>query len=104
MKVYIASGNFRKVVQTDLNKKQIVLKTFLDHLTGSEVLDEYVYVDERGCRDYISAAKGTVVWETADILAELPRRYRPLNDYPSLWVLVQKTTYRVQVPATIAAH
>ena len=36
--------------------------------------------------------------------AEKPRRYRPLNDYPSLWVLVQKTTYRVQVPATIAAQ
>ena len=70
MKVYIASGNFRKVVQADLNKKQIVLKTFLDHLTGSEVLDEYVYVDERGCRDYIAADKGTVVWETADILEE----------------------------------
>ena len=34
------------------------------------MLDEYVYVDERGCRDYISAAKGTVVWETADILEE----------------------------------
>ena len=34
--------------------------------------------------------------------AEKPRRYRPLNDYPSLWVLVQKTTYRVQVPTTTA--
>ena len=34
--------------------------------------------------------------------AELLRRYRPLNDYPSLWVLVQKTTYWVQVPATTA--
>ena len=34
--------------------------------------------------------------------AEKPRRYRPLNDYPSLWVLVQKTIYWVQVPATTA--
>jgi hypothetical protein len=70
MKVYIASGNFRKTIQTDLNKKQIVLKTFLDHLTGSEVLDEYVYVDERGFRDYIAADKGTVVFATEDILEE----------------------------------
>ena len=70
MKVYVASGNFRKVINTDLNKKQIVLKLFLDHLTGSELLDEYVYVDERDCRDYVGADKGTIVWETADILEE----------------------------------
>ena len=70
MKVYVASGNFRKVINTDLNKKQIVLKLFLDNLTGSEILDEYIYVDERGCKDYVGADKGTVVWETADILEE----------------------------------
>jgi|TARA_B100001778_G_scaffold250793_1_gene210993 hypothetical protein len=70
MKVYIASGNFRKVLNTDLNKKQIVIKMFLDHLTGSEILDEYVYVDERSCKDYVSSDKKTTVWETADILEE----------------------------------
>ena len=70
MKVYIASGNFRKVLDTDLNKKEIVIKMFLDHLTGKEWLDEHVYVDERSCKDYISADKKTTVWETEDILEE----------------------------------
>ena len=53
-----------------MNKKQIAIKTFLDHLKGNEVLDEFTYVDERGCRDYISAAKGTVVFDTGDLLEE----------------------------------
>ena len=70
MKVYIASGNFRKVFNTDLNKKEIVIKMFLDHLTGKEWLDEHVYVDERSCKDYISADKKTTVWATEDILEE----------------------------------
>ena len=70
MKVYIASGNFRKVFNTDLNKKEIVIEMFLDHLTGKEWLDEHVYVDERGCKDYISADKKTAVWATEDILDE----------------------------------
>ena len=70
MKVYIASGNFRKVLNTDLNKKEIVIKMFLDHLTGKEWLDEHVYVDERSCKDYISADKRTTVWATEDILEE----------------------------------
>ncbi len=70
MKVYIASGNFRKVFNTDLNKKEIIIKMFLDHLTGKEWLDEHVYVDERGCKDYISADKKTAVWATEDILDE----------------------------------
>ena len=70
MKVYIASGNFRKVFSTDLNKKEIVIKMFLDHMTGKEWLDEHVYVDERGCKDYISADKKTAVWATEDILDE----------------------------------
>jgi hypothetical protein len=61
MKVYIASGNFRKVFDTDLNKKEIVIKMFLD---------EHVYVDERSCKDYISADKKTTVWATEDILEE----------------------------------
>ena len=70
MKVYVASGNFRKVFNTDLNKKEIVIKMFLDHLTGKEWLDEHIYVDERGCKDYISADKKTAVWATEDILDE----------------------------------
>ena len=70
MKVYIACGNFRKVLNTDLNKKQIVIKTFLDHLTGSEILDENVYVDERSCKDYVSADNKTTALETAEILEE----------------------------------
>ena len=70
MKVYIASGNFRKVFNTDLNKKEIIIKMFLDHLTGKEWLDEHVYVDERGCKDYISADRKTAVWATEDILDE----------------------------------
>tara|TARA_B100000073_G_C23387760_1_gene433791 strand:- start:50 stop:307 length:258 start_codon:yes stop_codon:yes gene_type:complete len=70
MKVYIASGTFRRIVDTNMNKKQITIKTFLDHLKGNEVLDEFTYVDERGCRDYISAAKGTVVFDTGDLLEE----------------------------------
>ena len=70
MKAYVASGNFKRVINSDLGKKDIVLKVFLDHLTGSEVLDEYVYFDERGCRDYVSADKGTIVWDTGDILEE----------------------------------
>jgi hypothetical protein len=70
MKVYIASGNFRKVFNTDLNKKEIVIEMFLDHLTGKEWLDEHVYVDERSCKDYISADKNTTVWATEDILEE----------------------------------
>lgn len=70
MKVYIASGNFRKVLNTDLNKKEIVIKMFLDHLTGKEWLDEHVYVDERSCKGYISADKKTTVWATEDILEE----------------------------------
>ncbi len=70
MKIYLASGNFKKVINSDLGKKEIVLKIFLDHLTGSELLDEYVYIDERGCRDYVSADKGTTVWATEDILEE----------------------------------
>ena len=32
MKVYIASGNFKKVINTDLDKKEIVIKMFLDQL------------------------------------------------------------------------
>ena len=70
MKVYIASGNFRKVFNTDLNKKEIVIKMFLDYMTGSELIDEHVYVDERSCKDYICADKKTTVWATEDILEE----------------------------------
>ena len=80
MKVYIASGNFRKVLNTDLNKKEIVIKMFLDHLTGKEWLDEHVYVDERSCKDYISADKKTTVWETADILEECYHILEGSND------------------------
>ena len=80
MKVYIASGNFRKVFNTDLNKKQIVIEMFLDHLTGKEWLDEHVYVDERSCKDYISADKETTVWETEDILEECYHILKGSND------------------------
>ena len=41
---------------------------FINDLTGSELIDNYVYVDERGCRDYISADNETTVFETEDIL------------------------------------
>tara|TARA_B100001778_G_scaffold290752_1_gene260419 strand:- start:68 stop:325 length:258 start_codon:yes stop_codon:yes gene_type:complete len=80
MKAYISSGNFRKVFNTDLNKKEIVIKMFLDHLTGKEWLDEHVYVDERSCKDYISADKETTVWETEDILEECYHILKGSND------------------------
>jgi len=80
MKAYIASGNFRKVLASSHKKKDMVLKVFLDHLTGSEVLDEYVYFDERGCKDYTSADKKTTVWETADILEECYEILEGSND------------------------
>ena len=71
MKLYIASGNFRQTLDVGKsNRKQAVIEMFINDLTGSELIDNYVYVDERGCRDYISADNGTTVFETEDILEE----------------------------------
>ena len=71
MKVYIASGNFRQVLDIkELDKKQAVIEMFIHDLTGSELIDNYVYVDERGCKDYVSADNETTVFETEEILDE----------------------------------
>ena len=71
MKLYIASGEFRQALDVGKsNRKQAVIEMFINDLTGSELIDNYVYVDERGCRDYISADNETTVFETEDILEE----------------------------------
>tara|TARA_B110000503_G_scaffold96282_1_gene144844 strand:+ start:1885 stop:2145 length:261 start_codon:yes stop_codon:yes gene_type:complete len=71
MKLYIASGNFRQTLDVGKsNRKQAVIEMFINDLTGSELIDNYVYVDERGCKDYISADNETTVFETEDILEE----------------------------------
>ena len=71
MKLYIASGEFRQALDVGKsNRKQAVIEMFINDLTGSELIDNYVYVDERGCRDYISADNETTVFETEDSLEE----------------------------------
>ena len=71
MKLYIASGSFRQALYVGKsNRKQAVIEMFINDLTGSELIDNHVYVDERGCRDYISADNETTVFETEDILEE----------------------------------
>jgi hypothetical protein len=71
MKLYIASGEFRQALDVGKsNRKQAVIEMFINDLTGSELIDNYVYVDERGCKDYISADNETTVFETEDILEE----------------------------------
>ena len=73
-KYYISTGDFRDIVSRNTSGDSVcedALHEFMgDYAYNGEVdeFDEYIYIDERGFKDYISADKKTTVFETEYML------------------------------------
>ena len=68
-KYYIKCGTLEIIYST--NKKP--LDAAMDAVwetNENDVLDEYMYLDERGYRDYVSADKQTMVYKSLNVLTQ----------------------------------
>ena len=66
-KYYINSGTLQLIFSTD-KEPYDACRTAIHECNSDDELDEYMYLDERGYRDYTSADPTTFVVETEDIL------------------------------------
>ena len=66
-KYYIKSGTLEIIFST---KKKVydACRTAIHECNSNDELDEYMYIDERGYRDYTNADQTTSVVPTEDIL------------------------------------
>lgn len=68
-KYYIKCGSLELIYSTDKDAKEAA-KDSIWETNQNDSLDEYMYLDERGFRDYISADGYTNVFRTSTILKE----------------------------------
>lgn len=68
-KYYIKCGTLELIYSTNKDAKEAA-KDSIWETNQNDSLDEYMYLDERGFRDYISADGYTVVLRTKRILKE----------------------------------
>ena len=69
MKYYIKSGTLELIYSCNKSPKEAA-KDSVWETNQNDSLDEYMYLDERGFRDYISADGYTTVLKTTTILKE----------------------------------
>ena len=66
-KYYISTGTLELIWST--NKKPYEAACVAIHeVTESDELDEYIYIDERGFRNYVTAQPNTIVIPTDEVL------------------------------------
>jgi len=66
-KYYIKSGTLEIIFSTRKNQYN-ACRTAIHECNSNDELDEYMYIDERGYRDYTNADQTTTVVITEDIL------------------------------------
>ena len=66
-KYYIKTGTLEIIFSTE-QEPYDACRTVIHECNANDEVDEYMYVDERGYRDYTSADPTTFVVETEDIL------------------------------------
>ena len=66
-KYYIKSADLEWIYSGDKENEYDACRRAIHECTAKECVDEYMYVDERGFRDYISADKATVVVDTQSV-------------------------------------
>ena len=66
-KYYIKSGSLELIHSTSKNPLEAACMAIWE-TNEHDTLDEYMYIDERGMRDYISADPNTMVYETTAVL------------------------------------
>ena len=66
-KYYISTGTLQIIFSTD-KEPYDACRTAIHECNSNDEVDEFMYVDERGWRDYSTADQSTFVVETEDIL------------------------------------
>ena len=66
-KFYISTGTLQIIFSTGKSPYD-ACRTVIHECNANDEVDEYMYVDERGYRDYATADPSTFVVETEDIL------------------------------------
>ena len=66
-KYYIQSGTLSIIFSTS-KKPYEAACTAIHEINENDELDEYMYIDERGYRNYVTAKSGTIVIPTDEIL------------------------------------
>lgn len=68
-KYYIKTGTLEVIFSTELDEYAACCRV-IHECTPDDEVDEYMYVDQRGYRDYASAQSDTIVIETERVLRE----------------------------------
>lgn len=68
-KFYIKSGTLELIYSTSKSPVEAAMDAVWE-LNDNDVLDEYMYLDERGYRDYTSADKHTMVYKSINVLTQ----------------------------------
>ena len=66
-KYYISSGTLQLIYSTS-QQPYAACRTVIHEMNEYDVLDEYMYIDQRGMKDYTNADQLTFVVPTKDIL------------------------------------
>lgn len=66
-KYYISTGTLELIWSTDIKPYEAACGA-IHEMTEDDELDEYIYIDERGYRNYVTAQSGTIVIPTDEIL------------------------------------
>jgi hypothetical protein len=69
MKYYFSCGTLELIWSTNKSPEEAV-RTYIHEVTEEDELDEYIYIDERGFRGYVSADNTTLVVETEQVLRD----------------------------------
>lgn len=68
-KYYIKCGTLELIYSTSKSPIDAAIASVWE-LNDNDVLDEYMYLDERGYRDYVSADKMTMVYKSLNVLTQ----------------------------------
>ena len=68
-KYYFACGTLQLIWSTNKSPEEAV-RTYIHEVTEDDELDEYIYIDERGFRGYVTADNTTLVVETEQVLRD----------------------------------
>ena len=66
-KYYISTGTLQLIYSTKQSPYN-ACRTAIHQINEHDILDEYIYIDQRGMRDYTNADQLTQVVPTEDIL------------------------------------
>jgi hypothetical protein len=66
-KYYFSSGTLQLIFSTSKEPYE-ACRTIIHEINENDELDEFIYCDERGMRDYVSADPDTKVFDTERIL------------------------------------